>query len=391
VEGHLYQRGKSKSWYLLYDAPVVPSEKRKQRNIRIGKMSKAEAEVRKRELLRQLDKGAYYEAPKASAEEYFASWLDSQRRSLAAKTHERYSSLLRLHVNPVIGKMQLCRITSDHVEKVYDRLRGRGLSQRTCLHVHRVLHTAFADAIRRKKLRENVVSQLKAPRVDSLERAPISYDQVNALIEIAQGTRLETPVALAAVTGMRRGELLALRWRNVSLEKNKGSLYVVEALEQSRRHGVRFKEPKGRSKRFIPLSPESVALLIAHKATQDEAKGRGSEVYVDNDLVFCNADGTAWPPDTLSKQFGELAKLVGLQGFRFHDLRHAFATLTLADGRPIKEVQLLMGHSTANTTLAFYARCVEGLGREAVNRLSRSLSLHRKGRRLPLPNVTKSP
>ena len=356
MEGHLYQRGKSKAWYLLYDAPNVPGEKRKQRNVRIGNMSKADAEVRKRDILRQLDAGDRCEPIKLSLEKYVESWLASEKRSLAATTHQRYSSLLRLHVTPLIGRMELARITSDDIERVYDRMHAQDLSQRTCLHVHRVLHAAFVCAVRRKKLKENVVGQLKAPRVDNRELPPMSRDQVRMLIEVAQGTRLELPVALAAVTGLRRGEQLALRWRNVSLEPKKGFLYVAEALEQTRQLGVRFKEPKGHSKRFIPLSPESIAMLRAHKVSQDEAKRRAGDAYADNDLVFCNPDGSPWPPDTLSKQFADIAKLVGMQGFRFHDLRHAFATLALADGRPIKEVQVLMGHSTANTTLSFYAR-----------------------------------
>jgi integrase len=390
VEGHLYQRGKSKAWYLLYDAPVVPGEKRKQRNIRIGKMSKAEAVIRKRELLRRVDEGTSSEPVPQDAEQYLTGWLESQKHLLAAKTHERYSSLLRLHAIPIIGRIQLGRITSDHIEMVYDRLRAKGLSQRTCLHVHRVMHTAFADGVRRKKLKENVVNQLKAPRVEDRELAPITYDQMRELIGTAQGTRLAVPVALTAVTGLRRGELLALCWRNVRLDKE-GSVYVAEALEQTRRLGIRFKPPKAKSKRLIPLSPEAIAMLAAYKAEQDDQKQHAGAVYVDNDLVFCNPDGAPWPPDTFSKQFSAIAKVAGLHGFRFHDIRHAFATLTLADGRPVKEVQLLMGHSTASTTLSFYAHPVHGLGREAVNRLSRSLLRRRKGPEASLPNVTKSP
>jgi integrase len=381
VEGHLYQRGKSKAWYLLYDAPTLPGEKRKQRNIRIGKMSKADAEVRKRDLLRQLDAGERSEPVKISAEEYFASWLDSEKHSLAATTFERYSSLLRLHVTPIIGQMDLARIKPDHIEAIYGRMRAQDLSQQTCLHVHRVLHAAFARAVRKRTLKENVVEHLKAPRVESRELPPMSRDQVRLLIEMARGTRLELPVVIAAITGLRRGELLALRWRNLKLDAKKGSLYVAEALEQTREHGVRFKEPKGKSKRLIPLSSESIAMLRAHKAIQDEAKRRAGDAYAENDLVFCNPDGSPWPPDTMSQQFADIAKRVGMQGFRLHDVRHAFATLALADGRPIKEVQMLMGHSTANTTLAFYARRIEGLGREAINGLSRSLLAPGKSRR----------
>jgi integrase len=134
---------------------------------------------------------------------------------------------------------------------------------------------------------------------------------------------------------------------------------------------------------LIPLSPESIAMLREHKASQEEAKRRAADAYADNDLVFCNPDGSPWPPDTLSQQFADIAKRVGMRGFRLHDVRHAFATLALADGRPIKEVQMLMGHSTANTTLAFYARRIEGLGREAINGLSRSLLAPGKRRRGP--------
>jgi integrase len=390
VEGHLYQRGKTKAWYLLYDVPVAPDEKRRQRNIRIGRMPKAEAEARKRELLRRIDEGLESKPVALNTGEYVAGWLESVSHSLAAKTHERYASLLRKHVIPVIGGIQLGRVTSDHIEMIYSRLRAKGLSQRTCLHVHRVLHTAFADAVRRRKLKENVVGQLKAPRVDMHELTPVSSDQMRTLIRTAQRTRLAVPVALAAVTGLRRGELLALRWRNVRLD-TRGSLYITEALEQTRRLGVRFKPPKGKSRRLIPLSREGVAILSAHKTYQEHERQRVAKPYTDNDLVFCNADGAPWPPDTFSKQFRAIAAVAGLRGFRFHDIRHAFATLTLADGRPVKEVQLLLGHSTANTTLSFYARPVEGLGREAVSKLSRSLLRNRKGSESSLPNVTKSP
>lgn len=161
---------------------------------------------------------------------------------------------------------------------------------------------------------------------------------------------------------------------NLTLKRfNFSSLFVAESLEQTRKTGIRFKAPKSKSsRRFIPLAPEAVGILRGYRNTQDDAKKR-APFYVDNDLVFCNPDGQPWPPDTFTVQFAELAKGVGMKGFRFHDLRHAFASLTLADGRPIKEVQLLMGHSTANTTLSVYARSVEGLGRAAVDGLAKSL------------------
>ena len=165
-----------------------------------------------------------------------------------------------------------------------------------------------------------------------------------------------------------------MRWRHVDLDK--GSLFVAESLEHSRAgiQRLRFKGPKSKtSRRVIPLAPECVALLRSHKAQQEDEKALAGEAYTDNDLVFPNPDGQPWPPDTFSMQFAKLAKSVGMQGFRFHDLRHAFASITLADGVSIKEVQTLMGHSSPVVTLSVYARSIEGLGRRAVNELARSL------------------
>ncbi len=113
--------------------------------------------------------------------------------------------------------------------------------------------------------------------------------------------------------------------------------------------------------------------MRSHKAQQEDEKALAGEAYTENDLVFPNPDGQPWPPDTFSMQFAKLAKSVGMQGFRFHDLRHAFASITLADGVSIKEVQTLMGHSSPVVTLSVYARSIEGLGRRAVNELARSL------------------
>jgi integrase len=356
---------------------MADGEKRRQANVCIGKMSKGEAEVKKRELLRDLDNGNAPEGRKRIAcGDFFTEWLANQKELLANKTHERYASVVRLHVVPVIGRVRLAKVSEEHIEKVVAVARGKGLSEQTTLHIHRLLHTAFAYAFRRRKrygLPENVVKRVVAPSVPKRELKPMRATDVRLLIQAAQGTRLEIPVAMAAVTGLRRSELLALRWSNTDLDR--GAIFVAEALEHTRQvERVRFKGPKSpSSRRRIPIAKPMVDILKAHRLQQEQIRQQSRAFYSDNDLVFPNPDGTPWPPDTLSVQFAKLAKLVGLQGFRFHDLRHAFATLTLADGRNFKEVQGLMGHSTAETTLNIYAHQVEGAGREAVESLTASL------------------
>lgn len=376
MEGHLYRRGKSRTYYLRYDAPTSPGERRYQKNKSLGTTSKAEAEKKKRKLLGEIDDGTFQEeSASLTVQSFLDLWLNATRDRLAATTHVRYADIVRRHVNPSIGRLRLSRLRAEHLRGLYAEVKEKGLSGRSCLHIHRLLHTAFAFAVREERiLKENPAALVKAPSLDHKELTPISLGKVQCLVEGAKGTRLELPVALAALSGLRRGELLGLRWRDVVLDENKGSLFVEQSLEQTRQYGLRFKSPKSRSsRRFVPLAPECVLFLKRHKESQDEVKSRAGLAYADNDLIFCNADGSPWPPDTLTAQFGKLAAVVGLKGFRFHDVRHAFATLNLANGTPLREVSALMGHSTANTTLSFYARIIEGQGRQAINDLARSL------------------
>jgi integrase len=375
VEGHLYQRGKSKVWYLLYDEPANTA-KRNLRSVRIGKMPKAEADAKKREILSAVDKGmAREQAASTTLEAFLNSWMEATRDRLASRTAERYASIVRLHVVPIIGNVKLSRLTPEHVRKIYKAMKDKGLSNQTCLHVHRALHTALQYGVREERiLSENVVGRVKAPAVERREHAPVNREQIRFLMAAAKGTPLDVPITVAALTGLRRGELLALQWQHIDLDR--GTLFVAASLEHSRAANgrIRFKGPKSKtSRRLIPLAPECIMLLRSHKTRQEEERDLAGDAYVDNDLAFPSPDGSPWPPDTFTAQFSKLAKSVGMRGFRFHDLRHAFASLTLGDGVSIKEVQTLLGHSSPVVTLSVYARSIEGLGRQAVNELARSL------------------
>ena len=158
----------------------------------------------------------------------------------------------------------------------------------------------------------------------------MNREQIRFLIAAAKDTRLETPIAVAAVTGLRRGELLALRWQHVDLDK--GTLFVAESLEHSRAASgrIRFKGPKSKtSRRVIPLAPECVMLLRSHKAQQEEEKalpaGR-TLTTISSSQTLTVALGL---PTHSQCSSAKLAQSVGMRGFRFHDLRHAFASLTL--------------------------------------------------------------
>ena len=190
MEGHLYQRGKSKVWYLLYDAPLSNGRKRNLRSIRIGRMSKSEADAKKREIPSKVDTGRLHEdGASASIEQFLSGLLDATRDRLALRTAERYASIVKLHVVPVVGNVRLSKLTADHLRRIYKTIKEKGLSNQTCLHVHRALHTALQYGVREERiLSENVAGRVKAPAVERREPAPVSREQIRFLMAAAGGT-----------------------------------------------------------------------------------------------------------------------------------------------------------------------------------------------------------
>lgn len=377
MKGHLVEsRGKrgGSVWYLIYDEPRERGAPRKQHRERLGSMPKNHALARMRKILNGIDEGTWVkERRDLTVERFVTDWLDAVKFDLATNTHVRYAGLMKQHVIPRIGKMQLARVTPQHLSRIYKAVHEAGLSAQTALHIHRAVHTALNYAVKvTKDLRENVASRLKAPTVEHRVNTSITPEKVRALFASVRGTRLEAPIILAGLTGLRRGELLALTWATIDLKRE--SLYVAQAVAHTRRHGVEFKLPKSkRSRRVIPLAPECVELLRVHKERQAAIQADAGEAYDNQDLVFPSPDGSPWLPDSFSVQFAKLARTAGLEGFRLHYLRHSFATLALADGVSIRELSDLLGHGDPSFTVRTYAHAVPGAGRAAVTNLARSL------------------
>lgn len=338
-----------------------------------GFRTKQAARDKLAEVQNQLATGAYIEPSKLTLGDYLNKWLEEV--SVSGKTLERYRQICQNAIIPALGSVPLPKLQPLHIQNFYrqqlesGRMKPRkgepmGLNPQTVLHYHRLLHKALAQAVRWNLLTVNPADRVDAPKVQQREVQPI--DEVHSvwLIELAEGSRCYIPIILAIYTGMRRGEILALRWQDVNLEA--GYLEVKQALEETKLAGVVFKPPKTRKgQRGISLSPKVVEKLRAQKAEQERRKAFLGDAYQDLDLVCCREDGSIWKPSAFTSAYRDLLKSRKLDGPNFHALRHSHASQLLRSGIDAKVISERLGHSKVGFTLDTYIHLLPGEQEEA--------------------------
>jgi integrase len=271
-----------------------------------------------------------------------------------ARTRFRFS-------RPVLGGLKLKKLNSAHVQSFYrDRL-DAGLSASTVHKMHDILRRGLAQAVKWHLVSQNVADAVKPPRPAPKEIRALSADETRRMLETAVGDRLEALYVLAVHTGMRQGELLALRWQDVNMENA-----VVSVRRSLTRSGgkVVFGEPKTKkSRRSIRLTPQAVEALRLHLKRQLRDMEILGDRYQDQGLVFTTDTGAPINPSNLrQRSFAPLLKRAGLPHMRFHDLRHTCATLLLSRGVHPKFVQELLGHATIAITLDTYSHVIPSMG-----------------------------
>jgi len=278
---------------------------------------------------------------------------------VAPGTFERCEQYIRVHAIPALGRIKLGRLTPQHFQRLYQDKLAAGLSPTTVNHLHTVLHGAFTEAMRWGLISRNVVALVRPPRKVHVEVVALTAEQARALLAAAAGNRFEALLILALKTGMRRGELLALRWEDLDLDK--GVLQVRGTLRRTR-EGLRIGTPKTpASRRKVVLSPTSQAALRRHRARQEQERQAAGDLWQELRLVFPNRLGRPLEPrDLLADVYRPLLKRAGLPPVTFHTLRHTAATLLLAEGEHPKVVQELLGHAQVGITLDRYSHITSG-------------------------------
>ena len=241
-----------------------------------------------------------------------------------------------------------------HVQAVLDEAIARGLSARSVLQIHRILHSAFRQAVRWRLLSVNPSDGVSPPSPSAPILISPDPEQIARLLEAAD-ERMRPPLAVLAGLGLRRGEVAALRWDAVELDAPSPSLMVVGSLQRA--DGVlKMLPPKTeRSKRTIPLPASISALLRRVRTEQNERRLIAGAAWRAEGFVFDRCDGGPLDPDSLTKAFGAARRRSGVDGVRLHDLRHAFATLHMKSGTNARVVSDLLGHATVSFTLQTYS------------------------------------
>jgi integrase len=332
--------------------------------------SKKEAEAALANLIRAQEAGLDLSAARLTVSAFLDRWLEVSKERVKPRTHFRYAELIRLHVKPALGPIQLTKLRPLHIEELYASLRTRGLSGTTILQVHRVLHAALNQAVKWQLLDRNPADAVKAPRKTSQEATSLTAEQIPPLLKSVEGSLLEIPTLVALGTGMRLGEVLGLRWRDVDLET------ATARVRQTLQITMQFDSPKShRSTRSLTLPGFLVDALRSHKKVQNERRLLLGESWQDLDLICERGDGLPLRPDTTSKQFRAAMRAAELD-ITFHGLRHTHASLMLSAGADLKVTSSRLGHSSISITADLYTHVGSALDRQAALALDKSLRPH---------------
>ena len=358
-EGSIHRR-KDGGWCAQYT--VYTGEGRKRKTL-YGK-TRQEVATKLAKALSDREGGLVFDTSNLTLGDYLNHWVHgSVRDSVKQRTFENYEGVVRKHLIPALGRIKLKALSPAHVQEFYRFKIDSGLSAGSVRNIHATLHKALKQAVRWGLIPRNVTEATTAPRSIKKEMQPLTPDHARILLDAARGDRFEALYVLAITTGLRRGELLGLRWQDVDLKR--GYLQVRQQLIRTKK-GLSFTTPKGSKSRSVKLTQRAVESLKSHRKCQLEDKLRLVGLWQDTDLVFTTRRGTPFHPDSLTKRsFEPLMKRAGLPPIRLHDLRHTFATILLAKGTHPKVVQEMLGHASISQTIDTYSHVLPDLQIEA--------------------------
>ena len=319
-------------------------------------------DVRKRvtELEHQLNTGIVVNPSNYTVKELLEDWLkDHAKPNTRVRTYDGYEMIVNKHLIPSLGMIPLHKLTPSHVQNYYTDKLQSGLSNRTVKHHHRILSQALKYGVGLQKVGRNVCGSVKPPVVKNKEMKPLDEYQVNDFIDAVRDHRFYNLFHLAVNTGMRRSELLGLRWKDI----DDCNIYISQVLHHRTGGEIIIEEPKtDRSKRRIDIDPSTAFELVQYRQWKESL----GVTCKRDDLIFADIDGTPFKPSSITRTFDRTLKNLGIQGVRFHDLRHTHASLMLKQNVNPKIIQERLGHSSITITMDTYGHLMPSMQKDAV-------------------------
>lgn len=369
-----YTVKKGKQYYAVVYEGIDPATGKERRRWIPGGPKKGDAEKLLTELVKRSNDGFRTPADKITFGEYVTErWLPLQAARLRPSTFDSYRKNLELHVIPAIGRIPLQRLEPEDLDTLYAKLLGSGrrdgkggLSVKTVRSIHLVIHKALKDALRKGSVVRNVADAADPPKLSSAKRPEIKVwtaEELRAFLDLIGSHRLHPAFHLSSHTGMRRGEILGLRWSDVDFDAARLSVRHAVISVDYKIHLSDVKTGSGR--RTIDLDDETLAVLRRWRKQQAEERLAIGGARRTDDLVFCHPDGRPIHPDVFSQVFDRAVARSGLPVITLHDLRHTHATLLLKAGVPVKVVSERLGHASPAFTMSVYQHVIPGMQAEA--------------------------
>ncbi len=334
--------------------------------------TRSEARTRATQLLDRAGQGLDVRSRDQTLAAFLERWLvDVASRRIRPTTRESYERVIRVRILPALGKTKLTAVTPLQLQALYTRLQDGGLAPASVVRTHAILHGALGQAVRWNLIPRNPADAVSPPSIPRREMSALTRDQVLTLIASSSNPAMQALYAVAATAGLRRGELLALRWSDVDLTR--GNITVQRTAHRIRGEGIVYGEPKtNAARRSIRIGAFAVRLLRRHRAVQNQQRLSAGPAWVPANLIFAGPFGAPIEAARISRNFQRDLDTAGLPRVRFHDLRHTAATLLIEQGVPVKAVQATLGHSTIATTMDVYAHLTPAMQdsvAEAMDRL----------------------
>ena len=386
VSGHIRKRetkSGSPSYQIINELPFNYEKGKRNRIFKTVKGTKKEAEKVMRKMMDDLENHTYVEDSKITVGEFAEQWYDLYLKDLSPTTLGGYRYQIENYIiNQEIGKIRLQDLTTSDVQRwinsLYDEspLSNKPLSAKTVKNIYHNLCAAIDKAVVLELVKKNVCKAVSLPKVQKYTAEVYDEKEIQQLLNAIKDTDMELPLMIDINLGLRRGELLGLKWKHIDLEKGLVSIEdnMVEVKKEVSADRILTKSPKSVSgKRVIPISSALKEYLKKAHTDYLLQKLKMGKDFFDGDYVVCQENGKPYKPNSFTSKFNDFLKKNDLKHIRLHDLRHTNATLMLTQGISPKVAQMRLGHSDYSTTMNIYSHVLETVENEAAEKIENAI------------------